>query len=61
MMSILKYNNNIIDLVTNTLHDMKVTVLAKITIFEDLDKMLINTRHNCVPTDPPSDFYAVIY
>ena len=33
MMSILKYNNNIINLVTNTLHDMKVTVLAKINDF----------------------------
>ena len=27
------YNNNIINLVTNTLHDMKVTVLAKINNF----------------------------
>jgi len=33
MLSILKYNNNTIDLVTNTLHDMKVTVSAKINNF----------------------------
>ena len=60
MMSILKYNNNIINLVTNTLHDMKVTVLAKINNFWRFGRNVDQYPTQRHTYRPPLIFYAVI-
>ena len=60
MMSILKYNNNIINLVTNTLHDMKVTVLAKINNFWRFERNVDQYPTQLHTYRPPLIFYAVI-